>query len=198
MTVQFIQARSTFHPDQFMRSQGAQSNRGQLLLWPTANTGGTNLIDNREQIARSADLGSNSPVPVRCGQGGEWGCTLTFSLPQPVGGLPRNPEATLLRVSIPYGAPATNFMVKMCEDAACSRTLPFVDVQARIDSTGRANDLFRRVEARVELMDVSFPFPEFAVTLSGDRNDSLRKAFWVTRDSWLTDRDTPNFGEDNL
>jgi hypothetical protein len=37
------------------------------------------------------------------------------------------------------------------------------DAQISIDSTGRANDLYRRVETRFETMDVSSPFLYYAV-----------------------------------
>jgi len=52
----------------------------------------------------------------------------------------------------------------------------FDGVQPSIDSTGRANDLFRRVETRVDLVDTNFPFPEAAVDLTGN----LCKDFLVT------------------
>ena len=69
----------------------------------------------------------------------------------------------------------------------CDTTVSFLGVQAQIDSTGRANDLFRRVEARVELIDTNFPYPEFAVQLTGDSDENIEKNFWVTRNCWSSD-----------
>jgi Tfp pilus assembly protein PilX len=44
----------------------------------------------------------------------------------------------------------------------------FHAVQPSVDSTGRANDFYRRVSSRIELGDVSFPYPEAAVDLTGN------------------------------
>ena len=62
----------------------------------------------------------------------------------------------------------------------------FAGVQSRVDSTGRANDLFRRVEARVELIDVNYPFPKYALSTycegencNGDEGKVI-KNYWVS------------------
>ena len=52
----------------------------------------------------------------------------------------------------------------------------FKGVQPSIDSTGRANDQYRRVEDRVDLVNTNFPFPEAALDVSGN----LCKNFLVT------------------
>jgi hypothetical protein len=61
-------------------------------------------------------------------------------------------------------------------------TLWFNGVQARVDSTGRANDLYRRVETRLDLNDTKFPYPEFEITMGG--NGDIRKSFYVTNNCW--------------
>lgn len=51
----------------------------------------------------------------------------------------------------------------------------FHEVQPAVDSTGRTNDVFRRVEARVE-SQLDFPYPENAVDITGN----LCKDFMVS------------------
>lgn len=60
-------------------------------------------------------------------------------------------------------------------------TVPFEDVQAIVDSTGRAGDVFRRVQARVRLdgTDSSATYPSDALILGGG---DLCKDFVITDD----------------
>jgi hypothetical protein len=51
-------------------------------------------------------------------------------------------------------------------------------VQAVVDVTGRAGDVYRRVEARVDLAGSSYPFPDFALMSAND----ICKNFAVTDD----------------
>lgn len=52
----------------------------------------------------------------------------------------------------------------------------FKNVQPEIDSTGRANDYFKRVSTRVEMSDTNFPYPAVAIAING----SFCKDFIVT------------------
>jgi hypothetical protein len=51
----------------------------------------------------------------------------------------------------------------------------FDHVQPEVDSTGRANDMFRRVKSRIEFKS-DFTYPEAAIDIEGD----LCKNFIVT------------------
>lgn len=52
------------------------------------------------------------------------------------------------------------------------------DVQAIVDVTGRAGDVFRRIEARVSLINQEFPFPDIALWSNSD----ICKDITVTND----------------
>lgn len=58
----------------------------------------------------------------------------------------------------------------------------FDGVQPLVDSTGRANDLFRRVAARVSIGDNNFPYPDNAL----DSTNGLCKSFQVSGDRVLS------------
>jgi len=57
-------------------------------------------------------------------------------------------------------------------------TANFSGVQPTIDSTGRANDIFRRIKASVDLTNGDFPYPSSAIDITG----SFCKSFAVTND----------------
>ena len=72
---------------------------------------------------------------------------------------------------------ATSFSIVLKNSAQPDSEIKFQGVQPEIDATGRANDVFRRVVARVEAVGgESAPFPRAAVGSSG----SLCKSFTVT------------------
>ena len=93
-------------------------------------------------------------------------------------------------VNLPYGAPDTDVSIKMysCSDASlpttaenCGAPLEFANVQPMVDSTGRANDLFRRVESRIELYDTSFPVTSFGLAMTDPSNTTgIAKDFYAT------------------
>jgi hypothetical protein len=194
---QLIQTDTIFNVSQFDSNNYSDTNQGTLTLRPSSS--GTNLIrsDVNAGLAGSADISFNNPVDIRCGNS-TYSCMADINIPSPIqspGTGPMRDDATMfVRLVLPYGEPITSFGLKLydCPNPSVTDTtgqctqIPFVGVQARVDSTGRANDLFRRVEARVELVDTYFPFPEFTVNLNGGGGDSIWKNYWVTRNCWTT------------
>lgn len=92
-----------------------------------------------------------------------------------------------LVVSMPYGRVETSCRVVKKDENG--NNIPFKDTQISVDSTGRASDLYRRVEARISPAATDFPFPQFELDLSGESNGQdhiLNKNFWVTKNCWGT------------
>lgn len=120
----------------------------------------------------------------------EFACSVDIQLPEPIG-TKRNPETFMLVAYLPYERPDTDFSIEfLCADGAVcsnlvggenetvsSNLLKLNGVQTLVDSTGRANDLFRRVEMRMETTDAGFPYPLYAIeaTDNGSSVASIEK-----------------------
>ena len=157
-------------------------------------------------LAYSANKSFNTPMDVICNPGssswGSYACSADFYLPKPMGGDTRNMSTSFLAVSLPYGGPQTDISVKMykCIDptkpinAKVGSTneincevVYFANVQPMVDSTGRANDLFRRVESRIELADTNFPIANYALAMTDPSNSTgIVKDYYVTKNCSYT------------
>ena len=174
MRTQLMQFSSNgFKLSDFDNTIAGQSDANTLFLYPTGTTGIANAtIDTREFINRDIrKTQTGAPLPITCSGNlttGGYSCTVKLQLPTPIGAGDRT---AFLRLSALYNK--TNYRVTLLNDAA---SVEFKAVQPEIDSTGRANDLFRRVQARVELTDANFPYPAAEVDVSGN----LCKDFRVT------------------
>ncbi len=137
-----------------------------------------------------ADATNNSPLPVRCEESvsdGGYACTMALQLPAPINGRTpgKNPTA-FLRLTPFYNA--THFQVVLSQGALNSSSLvKFQDVQPEIDATGRANDLFRRLQVRVDLFDTSFQYPDATIDVTGN----FCKDFSVTDSTYIPGDCTP-------
>ena len=167
---QLMQITSTnFKPADFDATGGSST----LYLYPkSAGTGTTNFaLDGRR-------TGTLAPTPVKCNTDfttfGGYACRVEIALPDPVGGTPANRMAYLRLTSI-YNA--TEFKIEMKN--AAGQVVDFFDVQPSIDSTGRAGDVFRRVDARVERTDPNeaLLYPRATTDIPGN----FCKTFVVTK-----------------
>lgn len=119
--------------------------------------------------------GINSPSYGGCQQNFDYfgyACSFTVAIPAQAG----TREAYLQLASV-YNQRGVHYRVELV--GAGGIIVPFDNVQPRVDSTGRASDLFRRVSARVSVSEAgsSLPFPEASVS-----TNNLCKEFFITND----------------
>jgi Tfp pilus assembly protein PilX len=169
MRAQLIQASPNFKLADFNDSQAGKSNASTLFLYPHDGVG----VD-LEFITDARRSGTNDLKDVKCSLdfSALYLCSTKIKLPDPRDGSASNRMA-YLRLSTLYNA--SHFMVKLYNTDTGASLVRFKGVQPQVDSTGRANDMFRRVQALVELKGV-VTYPEAAVDIAG----SLCKNFLVT------------------
>ena len=131
-------------------------------------TNKTNIIEKEAFLKSNNKTAVNLPYVVYCDPAStmEFACSATIWLPEPIGG-DRNKDTFIFVVGLPYGKPNTDFAMEfLCRSGSVCGTeiinsegdteiidpgQAYLDgVQVRVDSTGRANDLYRRVEVRLE------------------------------------------------
>ncbi|MBQ2637678.1 hypothetical protein IJG10_00950 [Candidatus Saccharibacteria bacterium] len=204
LSVQLIQTAGTFSLGDFTSSESGKTDRGTIILQPTNNCSNTIVgadvftkSNNHEKTNESQKIRCKSNISDGSYGDEEFACVAKIKFPLPKGvneAKERNQDTFFLVVSLPYGSPKTSFSVQLCADDSCTNFASFDGVQTAVDSTGRANDMFSRVEARIELADVNFPFAEFALQLSGSGDSALNKNFYVTKNCWTASGDCNNSG----
>ena len=155
-----------------------------------------NTIDgvNNGFLKSNDKTAKNLPYAVYCNkEGNDFACSAEIEIPRPVVGENsedvRSEETFIFAITLPYGGPSTHFSLEffcgdneVCssetiaggtEEETVSSNRAILDgVQVKIDSTGRANDLYRRVETRLQPGEVAFPYPLYAIQVLGDNNDN--------------------------
>jgi Tfp pilus assembly protein PilX len=173
MRTQLIQFGSSFKLTDFDATSNNQSNSNTLFLYPAQS--GSNSTDFSLDGQKNVNPGNpGSPMPISCQSNfnfANYACTATISLPNPIGAGNRT---AFLRLTSLYNK--TSYRVTLLNGV---NNIQFNGVQPSIDSTGRASDLYRRVQARVELTDINFPYPDAAVDLTGN----FCKDFMITDSS---------------
>ena len=211
MSVQLIQTATAFNLSQLDVSNPSNgtSDSGLLFMVPTNRRASSHVAsdtyydvtsnntvmnsDTMNFVKAGSKTSSNLPLGVRCGEPGtsdfdpEFSCSVSIEIPRPIAGpdgsTTRNGNTFMLVLSIPYGQPETDFAVEVCSGTVCQNAgrLSFLN-QISVDSTGRANDLYRRIEARVESVSDTAIVPSYAVQLL-DQNTSLRKIRTATSEN---------------
>jgi len=215
INVGLIQAGETFKLSDFetAHSGGEMTYRGRLTLRPVSGRAAnstTTIARNAfamSTLAASKDYNNtslwdndavynaaNSPIDVKCHDHSytstyTYACSATILLPQPYNtstgaALDAQDGFRFLTISSPYADPDISFSVTMLN--ADGDTVNFIGVQSSVDSTGRANDLFRRIDARVELIDTGYPFPKYTLAVYGDSDGygSIVKNYRATFNCW--------------
>lgn len=171
MEAQIVQATGEFFLDE-LDNPGDNADARTLALYPRVG-GQQKRVFSAHNIRRSSN--ANGLEPINCvesiGSNSEYSCNVALELPLDVS----SGDTAFLRLTPRYNG--TSFRVSMYadNDGSANQGVQFDGVQPAVDSTGRANDLFRRVHARVEL-GAQTAYPEATIDISGN----FCKTFSVT------------------
>lgn len=149
-----------------------------LFLYPY-NYGGTSP-GSREFSSdkRRSDTTKNAPALATCNETfnefNGYACSVELVLPEQSGGGTREAYLQLQTYYQQY----TSFKVELLGGGGTVVNLN--EIQPKVDATGRASSLFRRVEARVSIRNdgVSLPYPDAALSVGGN----FCKNFFITDD----------------
>ena len=185
LSAQIIQTDKTYELEEFDIASDVGTNRGTVFLYPSKNSGGTTVSSEMIRLSNSHTQ-PNYAGAVRClveGVGSDdFACTVIIEVPKTYrGSYDRLEDNFFLVLSLPYRHPKTSFAVSMLKENG--EIIKFSDVQFAIDSTGRANDMYSRVETRVEFFD-DITFPEYPVQATGNDKGAIEKGFYATSDCW--------------
>lgn len=196
ISVQIIQPDQRFKLSELDASKNSNNTDIATLYLRPSTSGGSSIT--AEQVAKTASkMSQNDPFDTYCAVRSPFYCGTTINLPRTFNGsTSRNADSSFLVVSMPYGSTDTDVSITLKKSDGT--TLPFTGVQAKVDSTGRANDLYRRVESRIELADAYFPYPEFAIQMTGNSDESsIEKSFYVTNSCWTSNNGVVETCENN-
>ncbi|MBQ3293043.1 hypothetical protein IJG93_01910 [Candidatus Saccharibacteria bacterium] len=208
LEVQLVQTAETFNLSDFDVTEPGKTNRATLYLVPTKESGVTEITAD-EVVKRNDHYVSNHPFMINCVDPDnppatglpEFLCSATIDLPRAIGSSDtayRANDTFLISISIPYRDPDTDFALELiCSDGSgcdgkiasdvdghsTDRTV-LKNTQIAIESTGRANDLVRRVETRLQTKDETFGMgqqsPYYALQILGD--SGVTKNMTVTKE----------------
>jgi len=173
-----MQFAQTFKVDSFDAVSGTQSNGASMFLYPTSQSGiPERIMTDYDQRKTGPTDNPNpkdaltTPTAVSCVTSltaGGYACSAVLVVPPAIGSINTADRTAFLRLMPFYNA--THFRVTLWNGPVnlANPSVKFKDVQPAVDSTGRANDLFRRIQSRVDLFDTSFPYPDATIDLTGN------------------------------
>ncbi len=152
--IQFGASASGFNLSDFDNSVSGKSNTSTLFFYPTKRTDNIDWSFSEDSRRNAPDILKQAHCIADFSHSG-YACTATILLPEPINSGTR---VAYLNLSSLYSK--ANFQITLWDDA---NVIKFNNVQPEIDSTGRANDVFRRVKSRVEMSSSTNLVPFAAV-----------------------------------
>lgn len=191
ISVTLIRAGNTVSPADYHKANNNADYSTVLLLPSVQTTGSTNIDSNVISStylnnAGNVNVDRHEPFNVTCSTTTEFACSVDLDV---TGMGLTNSDSVFLVVSLPYGETITDFAVALYGDDD-SKTIDFKGVQISVDSTGRTNQLFRRVETRLDPADMYFPYPQYELDLNGSDEYVIDKNFWITANCWYSQPST--------
>ena len=171
LRTQLMQTDDQFTLDQFDDSDDGESNANTLFLYPSL--AGTSSKDFALDSRRAGESSAGTPSPVKCITSlvaGQYACSTTINLPDPRSGSASSRDNAFLFLTMLYNK--SNVKIELLNN---SNIVQFDGVQPIADVTGRANDVFRRVQARLET-GANTVYPQAALEV----RNGLCKDFSVT------------------
>lgn len=176
-----VQTATKFKLSDFDVTKNDETNRGMIYLVPSGveveSVEGKYEGVKKNSIGAEAFLKSNDkttenlPYVVQCNEESNFMCSAEIDLPEPIGG-DRNDDTFMFIVSLPYGI-GTDFSLGFYySEEGKDQVATLNNVQVKIDSTGRANDLYRRVEVRLEPESAVDPYAFYGIQLWGNDEES--------------------------
>lgn len=169
---------STTTSDFYTANNGADY--ASVALLPSNGSGTSEIAYS--QLIEAGNAGKdnkNTPFLINCSTASEFACSVDFK-----GFSFNDQDSVFLVASLPYGDIVSDFAVTLYSNNDTDETVDFTGVQISVDSTGRTNQLVRRVEARLDPADLFFPYPEFEIETTNGDDDALSKNFWITANCW--------------
>jgi hypothetical protein len=178
LRAQWIQHGEEFDASGFDSDSGAEANTKTLFLYPSTGS----VVDSFNFDTRGNSPGTKSSQQVKCNKSNYdnsgYACSARLTIPDAIGSSDSHARAGYLQLGALYNA--TKVKISLLDTNG-----PVEIVAPTIDSTGRANDLFRRVKVGVSFTG-DYPRANFDVM------GNLCKNFSVAPDYYHNEGCDPN------